>query len=318
MVEATESELRGWPLGEEFSVLPRVQEITLEVIMRGIFGFRSGEGGRVRACVKAMLRLTMGESRVLAAALLTTRVFQLATRSRLFAFRRTMDALEDALLVEIGRRRRDPRTGSREDMLSLLLKASDEQGRVLDDVELKDNLLTLLVAGHETTATSLSWALHSLARSPRALERLTDELDSEAYLEATVRETLRLHPSVPLAMRRLLEPLELRDGTLPAGTNVAACIYLLHRSTAAYEDPDAFRPERFVGARPDSYAWAPFGGGIRRCVGASLATLEMKLVLRTILSNRRLVGREKKGEAVASLALRPSRGGRVTLQLRDR
>lgn len=317
IVEVTEYELDKWPVGEEFAVLPRLQRITLEVIMRGIFGFEhEGEGRRVRREMDKMLRLSMDDFRVVAAAVLNAQAFRFAARSRLFAFRRTMDSLEDALLSEVRRRRQDPHSVSRNDMLSMVVGAKDERGQPLDDAELKDNLVTLVVAGHETTATALSWALHSLARCPPALARLAAQPDEAAHIDAIVRETLRLHPAVPLSMRRLVKPLELQGIMLPKGTNVAVCIYLLHRLADVYDKPNEFQPERFLAGRPDSYAWAPFGGGTRRCLGASLATLEMTLVLRTILMRRSLAPSQRRDERVASLALRPARGGRITLNQR--
>jgi cytochrome P450 family 135 len=309
----TREELEGWPVGRELPALPFTQRIALEVIMRGIFGFQRGEGRAVRQSLDRVLSLTMGDSRVIAGAVLDPRLLRLATRSRAFAFRRAMDALDTALFAEI-RRRRSAAESSRPDMLSMLLRARDEQGHPLGDRELKDNLVTVVVAGHETTATALAWAFHFLARSPEALSDLPARVEDDASLDSIVRETLRLRPSVPLSMRRLLEPLQTEGGVLPPGTNVGVCIPLLQRFGGAYSDPEKFQPDRFRGARPEGFAWAPFGGGTRRCLGSRLAMLEMKIVLRVILGRRGLDPVRRRAEAVSSLAMRPARNGRVTLR----
>jgi cytochrome P450 len=315
--EAVLQRLDSWPLDEEGPALPHLRDITLEVIMRGLFGAAESEGGsELERRVRAVLELTMGDASVVAATLLPARLSRYASGSRVFPFRRAKEALDAALLEQIRRRRT---TAEGEDMLSLLLDLRDERGEPLSDAELKDNLITLIVAGHETTATAIAWALHALARHPAALEAVYAGIESgdEASLDRVVQETLRLHPTVPLAMRRPVRPFPLRGGLLPAGTNVGVCIQLLQRFPGAWADPDEFRPDRFL-AKPSPYAfaWAPFGGGTRRCLGASLATLEMKMVLRTILSQRRLTTVSRPAEKVASLALRPSRGARITL--RDR
>jgi cytochrome P450 family 135 len=313
IAEVAAEQLRSWPLGEEIAVLPRTRAIALEVIMRGIFGFAVAEGKPVRESLDRVLRLTMGDSRVIAGALLDRRLLRLATRSPLFAFRRAMSVLDDALFAEIRRRRSRPEP-ARQDMLSLLLRARDEGGRPLDDEELKDNLVTLVVAGHETTATGIAWALHFLARSPEALAELPGRLEEDSYLESVARETLRLRPPVPLSMRRTTKPFEVSAGTLPPGTRLGVCIPLLHRAEEAYPDAGAFRPARFCGRRPEGHAWAPFGGGTRRCLGSRVAMLEMKIVLRAVLGRYRLEPVERGDEAVSSLAMRPARNGLVTFR----
>jgi cytochrome P450 family 135 len=317
VAEIAEDEIRRWPVGREFAVWPRMQAITLETIMRGIFGLeRRDDGLELRRRIEAMLRLTMQSSRVAVAGLVPPWLVSRAAASPLLAFRRVMAALHAEVLAEVARRRAAGDDG-RDDALSLLLRARDAEGRPLDDDELRDNLITLVVAGHETTATALTWAVHALTRNGEALERLAGELEEggDAYLDAVVRETLRLHPAVPLAMRHVNAPLVLRRTELPGGTNLAVSIHLLHRLPTIYPEPHRFLPERFLDARPDSYAWAPFGGGTRRCLGASVALLEMKVVLRTLVTRRELsLQPDARPEAVSSVALRPSRGGRISLR----
>ena len=197
----------------------------------------------------------------------------------------------------------------RDDVLSMLLGARDEDGEPMTDVELRDELLTLLVAGHETTATSLAWAVERLVRHPGALERVAT--DGE-YADAVVKETLRLRPVVAIVLRRLLEPLAVAGRELPAGTTVAPCILLVHRREDVYPEPNAFRPERFLGRPPGTYTWIPFGGGVRRCLGAAFAQFEMQVVLETIARSARLeaVGRPEDVRR-RGVTLVPSRGGEV-------
>ena len=195
----------------------------------------------------------------------------------------------------------------------------------MSDEELRDELVTLLLAGHETTATSVAWAVERLVRQPHTLQRLVREIDEggEEFLEATVNETLRVRPVVPIVVRVLQQDLEVGDMLLPAGTRVAPCVYLTNRNPRVYEDPEAFRPERFLGKTPDTFAWIPFGGGIRRCIGAAFAQLEMKLILRTMLADlhpRRAGGPLwRKGEWTRRRAITfvPTAGARVVWEARS-
>ena len=198
----------------------------------------------------------------------------------------------DAMIYEeIANRRADPGVDEREDVLSMLLAARDDQGGSLTDEELRDELMTMLVAGHETTATALAWAWERLLRRPDVLERLGREVavgEDDSYLDAVVKETLRLRPVIMLVARRLTRPLTVAGLDLPAGTVVAPCIYLAHRRPEVYPDPAEFRPERFLERPAETYSWIPFGGGIRRCIGAAFAQYEMKIVLRTMVERARL------------------------------
>jgi cytochrome P450 len=201
-------------------------------------------------------------------------------------FLRLRGEADELIYDEIARRRGDPATAERADVLSMLLQARDEEGEPMTDVELRDELMTLLVAGHETTATATAWAFDLLLHEPDALARLRAEIaaqDGEEYLDAVVKETLRIRPVVPGVVRKLTAPFRLRGYELPAGTRVAPNIYLTHRLASVYPEPDRFRPERFLENPPDSYSWIPLGGGIRRCLGASFAIYEMKVVIPTML-----------------------------------
>jgi cytochrome P450 len=189
--------------------------------------------------------------------------------------------------------------------MSLLLQARDEDGQPMTDRELRDELVTLLLAGHETTATSVAWAIERLVRHPEKLRRLVAEIDSEGdggegrYLSAVVDETLRVRPVVPIVVRMLTEEFELDGYRLPVGTRITPSICLVNRNSRVYEDPDEFRPERFLENGPETFSWIPFGGGIRRCIGASFAQLEMRLILQTVLSElqpRLPTGRRAAGE----------------------
>jgi cytochrome P450 len=196
----------------------------------------------------------------------------------------------DALLYEEITRRRQERTAGREDIFSLLLEARYEDGSPMTDKELRDELITLLVAGHETTATGLAWTFELLFRHEAVMRRLKDELEGggDEYLEAVVTEALRLRPVIAQVSRRTTAPFELDGYLVPAGTLLAPSIYLVHNRADLYPEPSAFKPERFLGKGPQTYTWLPFGGGVRRCVGASFATAEMKVVLRTILTRATL------------------------------
>jgi cytochrome P450 len=185
------------------------------------------------------------------------------------------------------------------------------------DEELRDELMTLLLAGHETTATALAWAVERLARHPAKLERLRAELAAgeDRYLDAVISETLRLRPVVPIVGRLLTEPMEIGGRLLPAGVSVAPCIYLVHRRPDIYPEPDRFLPERFLDRPPGTYTWIPFGGGIRRCIGASFAQFEMKEVLRAIFSHTRPQPVRRKAEPIRrrAITLVPGRGAKITV-----
>ncbi|HEX8648412.1 MAG TPA: cytochrome P450 [Thermoleophilaceae bacterium] len=312
MAALAEAELERWPFGSPEAARPRMQAITLEVIMRTVFGVDEADRlDRLRAALLGLLEWTTSRSRLFMVAGLGQ---QRVGRSRLLGLARTRAAVDELVYDEIRRRRDDPTAPERDDVLSLLVQARDEDGEPMTDAEIRDELMTLLVAGHETTATALAWALEQLARNPDVLARLGEGEDEE-YLDAVVYETLRLRPVIVAVVRRLKEPLELGDWRLPAGVTVSPCVYLVHRDPAIYPEPEAFRPERFLDSPPGTYTWIPFGGGVRRCLGASFAQLEMKTVLATILRHARLRPTAEPPERIVRRAITfvPERGGRVVL-----
>jgi cytochrome P450 len=312
ITSVAEREVASWPADAAVSVRPRMQKLTLEVVMRAIFGVREAERlERLRAALTALLEWTLDPMRVLMVVLAGPQRLE-----RMSFFRDMLGPLDALIAEEIARRRRADDLAERDDVLSLLLAARHEDGSPMSDSELRDELVTLLVAGHETTATALAWALERLARHPAAWARLQDEVAAgeDAYLEAVVRETLRLRPVLTIVLRRLTEPMEIGGWELPAGINVAPCIYLLHRRADVYPDPAAFRPERFLESPPGTYTWIPFGGGVRRCLGASFAQFEMTTVLRVIAARRGRLVPERPGSEPAirrAVTLAPAREGRV-------
>jgi cytochrome P450 family 135 len=205
-------------------------------------------------------------------------------------------------------------------VLSLLLRARHADGRPMSDQELRDELMTLLVAGHETTATGLSWAIELLARHPAELEKLEADVagGDGAYLDAVIKETLRLRPVIALVLRKLMEPMEIGGRVLPAGVSVAPSIYLVHRNPDVYPEPERFRPERFLEQPAGTYTWIPFGGGVRRCLGGSFAEFEMSVVLRELVTRRslRAVGREPEHSVRSTITNVPNRGAEVRAMAR--
>jgi cytochrome P450 len=294
------------PVGEDFALRSHTQAITLEVIMRAVFGVEDAA---------AMARLGVPLKRFVdwaghpgALAMVAVLGFEHPVVRRLLR-ERYLGPVDRELYALIAERRGAPDLAQRDDVLSMLLLARDEQGEPMSDVELRDELMTLLVAGHETTATSLAWAVERLVRHPGGLERLAGD---PAYVDAVVKEILRLRPVVAIVLRRLLEPLEVGGHELPAGATVAPCILLVHRREDVYPEPDAFRPERFLDQPPGTYSWIPFGGGVRRCLGAAFAQVEMQVVLQTLAESVRI---EAVGGAEAvrrrGITLAPARGGQV-------
>jgi cytochrome P450 family 135 len=282
VAEIVDAEIASWPLGAELPIHPRMQAVTLEVILRVVFGVDSGPRlERLRPLLANLLIETSSATTQLTA-LLTRRIPRLGPWRK---FERLVGEIDEQIYAEIAERRARGALEERDDILSALMLARFEDGEAMSDTELRDQLMTLLLAGHETTATALAWAFDLLLRHPRELGRLRDSIGAgeEDYLRATISEVLRLRPVVPLAGRRLAKPL-LADGLeLPAGTDVTPAIWLAHTRADAYPDPFAFRPERFLEDAPETYAWVPFGGGIRRCLGASFAEFEMRIALREIL-----------------------------------
>jgi cytochrome P450 len=311
IAEIADDEMRAWPSSGQLTLQPRMQSITLEIILRVVFGMDRGPRlVELRERIKRLLDVTTKPW-----ALFPPLRRDLGRFSPWTRFLAVRDAVDETLFAEIARRRNDPDLAERTDIFSMLLQARDEDGSPMTDQELRDELITLLVAGHETTATGLAWAFERLVRLPGALERLAD--DDSAYADAVVHETLRLRPPIPLVARRVVgEPFDLGGRSIRVGAMVAPCIYLVHRRADVYPDPYAFRPERFLENPPETYSWLPFGGGMRRCIGASFAVLEMSTVLRTVAKRLKLTppsGSAPELIARRAIVLAPSRGGEVVV-----
>jgi cytochrome P450 family 135 len=310
VAEATLAEVESWPRGTPFALHPRMQAITLEVILTAVFGVTDSER---RNALRSTLVAILAESASPAALGLTVPGLRHLPHYRRFA---AMVARTDALLAaEVAERRADRELGHRDDILSMLVAAEFDDGSRMSDRELRDQLMTLLLAGHETTATALAWTFDLLLHTPGTLERLTAELDAgdDAYLDATVAESLRVRPVVPMTGRQLREPAVLGGFELPADTVVLAAIYLAHSNPETYAQPFAFRPERFLDDPPETYSWVPFGGGTRRCIGAAFAQLEMRVALRTVLGAVRLEPAAQRPEPMVrrNVTLTPRDGARV-------
>ncbi len=316
MATAAREEIEHWPTDRPVQMRPRMQAVTLEVILRAVFGVEEGERlTQLRDELRKALGLLSEPRRAIFLMLLGPK------RIRKFPpFRRLVEGVDRLLYPEIEARRRAPDLSERDDILSLLLQARHEDGRPMTDRELRDELMTLLVAGHETTATGLSWAIELLARHPEELSRLEDSIAAgeDEYLDAVIKETLRLRPVIALVLRKLVEPMEIGGRLLPAGVSVAPSIYLVHRNPEIYPEPERFRPERFIEQPAGTYTWIPFGGGVRRCLGASFAEFEMAVVLRELVTSRRLApARPEPEHSVRSTITNvPNRGAEVFARMR--
>jgi cytochrome P450 len=312
--EATRREIAAWPSGEPVPTLPRMNAITLQVILRAVFGVQEGpQLDRLGAMLRRLVTWTTDPRRAL--------VFGFLGPERLMglsAFRRQLADVDGEILAEIARRRRVADLGDRTDILSLLLLAQDEDGPALSDRELRDELLTLLVAGHETTAAALSWALTEVADHPDAQARLAD--GEPGLAEAAFTETLRLHPPVPLGgLRRLRREMRVGGWRLPVGATLAPCSLLVHRRPDVYPQPTAWRVDRFLDKRPPPGAWLPFGGGVRRCVGAAFAQFEGRTVLDELTRTVELrpAGRPSRRIGRRGIVIVPARGGPVIARPRN-
>jgi cytochrome P450 len=319
ITEATEREIDRWPLGEPFELAPRMQAITLDVIMAGIFGI---EGRPAAGMPEARLRFAVKRF-VVASMRPGARVSELIHlgREEPIGLLRLALATLDEPTYEVIRARRRAELGERHDILSLLLQARTEEGEALDDKELRDELLTLVLAGHETTANSLAWAWERLLRFPDAHEALVEAVrtgdGAEERVEATIVETMRSRPVIPLIGRRVTVPWQLGEFGVAADTPVGISILLLHHREDVYPDPYSFRPERFLGGRkPGTYEWIPFGGGIRRCLGSALAMAEQRVVLTAMARRLDLEAADPAPERALhrNVTMIPARGAAVVLR----
>ncbi|WP_421842208.1 cytochrome P450 [Mycobacterium sp.] len=322
MADIAARNIADWPVGKRFAVAPKTSEITLEVILRTVIGATDPDRlGALRRVMPRLLDVGIWETLALTVpGLLSRRPFR--------SLRRRIAEADELLYAEIADRRADPDLAGRTDVLAMLVRAADDDGQTMTDNELRDQLMTLLAAGHDTTATSLSWALERLTRHPVELAKAVRAAAASAagdptgdeYLDAVTKETLRARPVVFDVGRILTEPIELAGYRLPAGVMVAPGIGLVHASAAVYPDPERFDPGRMLGATLSPTTWFPFGGGNRRCLGATFAMVEMRVVLREILRRVELSTTTAADERpqLKHVTLVPHRGARITVRaMRD-
>ncbi len=324
MAELTDRELDSWPTGETVALHPRLQRLTLEIILRAVFGLERGERlDELRAALTRVLAIS--ESPV---SLMLPTVQRWAPWLGVVRRLRRLLADTDELILAQVRERREAFERAElgdvsPDVLAMLLAAQHADGEPMSEHELRDELVTALVAGHETTASQLAWLFMQLAREPRVVERLQAELDAgveDTYLTATIHEIQRLRPVLPNAMPRVTtEAVRIGDWEYPAGTALLVSSWLVHHDPTLYPKPYAFRPERFVGVAPGTYTWLPFGGGRRRCIGAAFAQQEMKIVVAAVLRRFAITAERPEFERTArrSITFSPARGASVILRPRQ-
>ncbi|HMI81277.1 MAG TPA: cytochrome P450 [Solirubrobacterales bacterium] len=322
MEEVAAAEVAAIPRGVPLPLHPRMQDLTLKIILRAVFGLDPGARfDALRERLQAMLEF--GDRPI---SLMPPKPDSLVARvaeriGPIAEFVRMQGEVDEIIFALIAERRAEG--AERDDVLAMLLEATHEDGSPMSEEEIRDELMTLLVAGHETTASTLAWAFERLVREPAVLERLVAEVDAgdEAYLTATIQETLRDRPVLPNAAPRLVaKEITIGEWTYQPGCALVANAYLVHHDPEIYPDPHAFRPERFLDQPPGTYTWIPFGGGRRRCLGASFAMLEMKVVLRALLTACEL---RDSGDGVEiaqrrNITVRPVHGARVVVAERER
>jgi cytochrome P450 len=309
----SEEEVANWPLNEPFPLLPRMERITLEMIMNTIFGVTEAAGQqKLRERINAII--AWGSNRVNMARLHAS---QRKGKDPPGSLPKARDPLDAEVYKVIRDARADPRLEERDDILAILLKARYDDGSPMTDQDLRDTLVTLLIQGHASTADALCWAFERLMRNPEVYERLRTELetDGEAYLDAVVKETLRIRPPLPIGTRMVNRPYELGGYEIEMGTVIAPCIYLTHHHPEVYPEPEQFRPERFLDVKPGKYTWIPFGGGDRSCLGGYFAMNELQAVLRVLVQRTRLQADDERDEEIKlrRVGLSPSRQARAVL-----
>jgi cytochrome P450 len=311
--EVTTKEVSDWPRGEVFAIRPAMQRLTLNVILRVVFGFDDGaEMAHVRRLIGSLAQMSRKPLGIVLSYNRPARGLTAYGR-----FIRIRDELDTSIYRLVAQRRAANDADQRSDVLSTLLQARDEDGEPMTEGEIRDELITLLFAGHETTATSLSWCFDLLTHNGAAMQRLQADLveGGSRYLNAVIDETLRLRPPVFIAVRTAKRPVLINGCYLPAGQTLAPCIHLLHRNADLYDDPEEFKPERFLEARPEPREWIPFGGGIRRCLGAAFANLEMRVAIPEILQTVRVEAGSPEPERYRreAVTIVPRHGTRVTV-----
>jgi cytochrome P450 len=316
--ELAAREVATWPLDTPFSIQERMRTVTLTMILRAVLGVvDDSRDRRLRERIHELLDLVQNPIAVLPA-------FQreLGGRSPFGRLMALVAEIDRMLYEEIGLRRYDPGSSERDDVLSMLVGPQPHEAGFMSDREIRDELLTLLIAGHETTATALSWAFERLLRHPQALRRVLAEVEAggdDAYLDAVVRETLRQRPVLPITARKLAAPVQLGPWVFPRGWTLMPCIFLIHNDPEVYPEPERFRPERFLEPDgPGPRVWLPFGGGPRRCIGAPLSTMAIKVILTTVLRLAELEPERPEAEEIVrrNFTLGPARGARARMTRR--
>jgi cytochrome P450 len=316
IAHATDRLLASWPVGEPFAMLAQMRELSREIILRVVLGLSDEQQlERWSRPLANMLHFASSEQ-------MTVRYFarSVGGLSTWRGFNRARSEFDRLLYHEIARRRQDS-TADADDLLSVLLRSSTQEGTPLDDQTLRDQLMTLIVGGHETPASALAWLFERLVRHPAVLERLTAEAldcNGDAYAQCVIQETLRLRPPLAFVARRVKTPFQLGDHLLPPGTLVVPYFLLIHRRAELYPDPLAFRPERFLSTGPPAYGWVPFGGGAHACLGGHFADLEIKTILQTVLRGGVLATVADSDEPIVrkTVTYVPKYGARVTLHSR--
>ncbi len=316
IAEIAAEEIDGWPEDVEFSVTRPMQRITLRAILRAVFG---AEGARLQALEEMLPRWTVLGTRLVLTPWLWRDLGPWSPWTRFWKLRARIDSVLDEL-IDVAKA--DPGLEQRADVLALMVQARHEDGSPMSGPEIRDELVTMMVAGHETTAHTLSWAVERLRRHPELVERLVAEADEggKALREATIREVQRMRPVIAFAGRGVREPFDLGEHRLPVGTRILVAACLTHYDPNLFPHPDRFDPDRFLGVVPDTYSWVPFGGGIRRCIGASFAHMEMDVVLRVLLERIELVSTTEPDEpwSYRGIVWAPGNGGKAVVRQRVR
>lgn len=316
IAEVAAEEIATWPAGETFSTAQPFQRITLRAILRAVFG---AEGGQLAALEDLLPQWTDLGNQLALAPWLRKNYGPRSPWARFLDLRARVDVVLDDLIAIA---KADPALEERADVLALLVRATHEDGTLMENVEIRDELVTMLVAGHETTANTLAWVVERLRRHPEVLERLVAEVDAggSEYREAVIREVQRVRPVIAFAGRFVRKPFEIGGYELPLDTRILLAACLTHYDPALFPHPDRFDPDRFVGKIPDTYAWIPFGGGRRRCIGASFAHMEMDVVLRVLLERVELVPTSEPDEPMlfGGVVWRAGEGGRAKIRPRVR
>jgi cytochrome P450 len=325
IADAADRAIDEFPIGRPFALAPRMQAITLDVIMAGIFGVEGRPGpGTPEYWMRVATQRLLAASTMPIAQL--GELMNIGRNEAVGAQKAGLALLDRPTYAVLAKRRRATDLDDRHDILSLLLRAQTEDGEALTDKELRDELLTLVLAGHETTANQLAWTWERLVRTPAAYDRLCETVRSNGggdsgageTIEATIHEAMRSRPVIPITGRRVMVPWRLGPYLVPADTPIAISILLLHHREDLYPDPFAFRPERWAGTKPGTYEWIPFGGGIRRCLGAALAMAEQRIVLETMVRRLDLVADDPEPERALhrNVTMIPARGARVVVSAR--